>query len=335
MAQAPGASSNPGVPDTTPLPASPPSVLCLLNPHAAGGRGAALREPLARALQAHPEVPLIVPGDAADARASLMRLAPGSRVIVAGGDGTVHQLLPALHARQLELALLPCGTGNDLAKALGLRHLHWRAALRHGLSAPAARMDLGRVQIEQREHLFMSSLTAGFDAAVGARAHAAPGWLRGMPRYLWATLAEIRHLRLYDVQIRADDHLLHEGQVLFASSLNTASYASGMPVAPGARIDDGLLELVRAGRFGRLGALAAMPLLLTGQHLRHPKIALQRFAQLNIRSATPIPLALDGEPIADASEFSVRVLPLALAVVASLDRCRPQAADASPVSGSL
>jgi len=317
MARAARFGSNASVLDAIPTPAAAPATLCLLNPHAAGGRAAALREPLARALQAHPEVPLIVPDDVASARARLMHLAPGSRVIVAGGDGTVHQLLPALHARQLELALLPCGTGNDLALALGLRHLHWRAALRHGLSAPAARMDLGLVQVEQREHLFMSSLTAGFDAAVGARAHAAPGWLRGMPRYLWATLAEIRHLRLYAVQIRADDKQLNEGQVLFASSLNTASYASGMPVAPGARIDDGQLELVRAGRFGRLGALAAMPLLLTGQHLRHPKMAMQGFRRLTVSCASPIPLALDGEPIADAREFSVRVLPLALAAVAA------------------
>lgn len=310
MARPADLGSNPRVPHST----APPATLCLLNPHAAGGRCAALREPLQRALPE--QVPLSVPDDVASARAFLTGLAPGSRVIVAGGDGTVHQLLPALHARQLELALLPCGTGNDLARALGLRHLHWRAALAHGLSAPARRIDLGLVRIEQREHLFMSSLTAGFDAAVGARAHAAPGWLRGMPRYLWATLAEIRRLRLYDMRVRADGRLLHEGQVLFASSLNTETYASGMPVAPGARLDDGLLELVRVGQFGRLGALAAMPLLLTGQHLRHPKIAMQRFAELAITCASPIPLALDGEPIADAREFSVRVLPQALAVVA-------------------
>lgn len=316
-------SSNPEVPNSSSPSNAPRAALCLLNPHARGGRSAALLEPLRQALLAHPNVPLVVPQDIADARARLMQLTPGSRVIVAGGDGTVHQLLPALHARQLELALLPCGTGNDLARALGLRHLHWEAALKHGLSAPARRIDLGQLQIGQREHLFMSSLTAGFDAAVGARAHAAPGWLRGMPRYLWATLAEIRHLRLYQVQLRADGQLLHEGQVLFASSLNTETYASGMPVAPGARIDDALLELVRVGRFGRLGALATMPLLLAGQHLRHPRIAMQRFRELEITCRSPMPLALDGEPIADAGDFKVRVLPQALAVVARTPTTEP------------
>lgn len=301
------------VSDAAPTPAT----LCLLNPHAGGGRAAALLQPLRLALQAHPQVSLQAPDDAAAARDCLMRLAPGSRVIVAGGDGTVHQLLPALHARQLELALLPCGTGNDLARALGLHRWRWQAALRHGLSAPARRVDLGLLQVGQRSHLFLSSLAAGFDAAVGARALGAPGWLRGMPRYLWATLAEIGHLRLHQLRIRADGQLVHEGQVLFASSLNTATYASGMPVAKGARIDDGRLDLVRVGQFGRVGALAAMPLLLAGQHLRHPRIAMQRFERLEIDSPAPLPLALDGEPIAAAAAFTVRVLPQALAVVAA------------------
>lgn len=316
--------SNASVTHALPTPTAPPATLCLLNPHAGGGRAAALLEPLRRALQAHPQVSLQAPGDVHAARACLMRLAPGSRVIVAGGDGTLQQLLPALHARQLELALLPCGTGNDLARALGLRHWNWQAALRHGMSAPARRIDLGLVEFEQGSQLFLSSLAVGFDAAVGARAHTAPGWLRGMPRYLWATLAEIGHLRLYQVRLSVDGRLNHEGQVLFASCLNTPTYASGMPVAPSARIDDGQLELVRVGQFGRLGALAAMPLLLAGQHLRHPRIAMHRFARLEIQSPAPLPLALDGEPMAAAAAFTVRVLPQALAVVAaSPDNIKP------------
>lgn len=309
--------SNAHVPDAIANPSAPPATLCLLNPHAGGGRASALLEPLQHALQEYPQVSFCAPDDVLSARARLMDLAPGSRVIVAGGDGTLHQLLPALHARQLELALLPCGTGNDLARALGLRHWHWQAALRHGLSAPARRIDLGLVEFEHGSQLFLSSLALGFDAAVGARAHAAPRWLRGMPRYLWATLAEIRHLRLYRLQLHADGHLIHEGQILFASSLNTETYASGMPVAPGARIDDGRLELVRVGQFGRLGALAAMPLLLAGLHLRHPRIAMHGFRRLEIDSPTSLPLALDGEPIAASASFSVRVLPQALAVVAA------------------
>lgn len=297
------------------------NAICLLNPHAAGGRCAALREPLQQALQQTPgrsaPVPLIVPQDVPSARAQLAALPRGSRVIVAGGDGTVHQLLPALLAGGHELALLPGGTGNDLARALGLAGLGWREALAHALAAPARPMDLGELVADNgAPQVFMSSLCAGFDAAIGARALRAPAWLRGMPRYLWATLAEIHQLRNYPMRLRVDGQTLPGGELLFASSLNTPSYASGMPVAPGARMDDGLLRLVRVGRFGRLGALAAMPLLLSGQHLRHPRISLQTFRTLEMLGETPLPLALDGEPVPSACALAVRVRPGALAMVA-------------------
>lgn len=178
-------------------------------------------------------------------------------------------------------------------------------------------MDLGELVADGgAPQPFMSSLCVGFDAAIGARAQQAPAWLRGMPRYLWATLAEIGRLRLYPLRAELDGLPVHEGPVLFASCLNTITYASGMPVAPGAEINDGWLELVRVGRFGRLGALCTMPLLLAGWHLRHPRIALLRFQQLRISAEAPLPLALDGEPVPDARELAVRVRPAALSVVA-------------------
>lgn len=294
-----------------PRPVQAPA-LCLLNPHAAGGRCAALAAPLREALD---RVPLFLPDDVAAARERLMSLPPRSRVIVAGGDGTVHQLLPALVERDLELALLPGGTGNDLARALGLNGLDMRGALGHARRGLAGSIDLGQVDAGGRSHLFMSSLALGFDAAVGERALAAPSWLRGMPRYVWATLAEIGKLRRFPVSIRAEGQLLHEGEVLFASSLNTESYASGMPVAPGARIDDGRLELVCVGQYGRLGALAAMPALLMGQHLRLPGIFIRRVQTLQIDSPALLPVALDGEPIPATRSLTLQVRPLALRVV--------------------
>lgn len=287
--------------------------LCLLNPHAANGRCAALAEPLRAALS---QVPLVLPDNVAAARQRLLALPEGSRVLVAGGDGTVHQLLPALVERRLQLALLPSGTGNDLARALGLARLSWREALAHARGAPASPMDLGELTTPgAAPRLFMSSLTAGFDAAIALRAHAAPKWLRGQPRYLWATLVEIGRLRVQRLRVEADGAVLHDGPLLFASSLNTPTYGSGMPAAPGARVDDGELQLLLAGAFGRLGALAMMPLLLSGLHLRHPKVALSGFRALHLGSAQPIPLAVDGEPLPSAADVTVRLRPAALQVV--------------------
>ena len=293
-------------------PALTPS-LCLLNPHAANGRCAALAAPLREAL---PGVPLVLPENVASARQRLLALPEGSRVIVAGGDGTVHQLLPALVARRLQLAILPGGTGNDLARALGLAGMSWREALTHAQRAPATAMDLGEITTpESGAQLFMSSLAAGFDGAIAIRAQAAPNWLRGQPRYLWATLSEIGRLRVYPMRVEADGVLVSDGPMLFASSLNTSTYGSGMPAAPGARIDDGELQLLRVGAFGRLGALAMMPLLLTGLHLRHGKVSLSSFKTLRLTAPKPVPLAVDGEPLPLATDIAVRVQPQALSVV--------------------
>lgn len=312
MARGCGRGFNAGVTAPAPMPACAPA-LCLLNPHAANGRCAALAAPLREAL---PQVPLVLPDDIASARQQLLALPEGSRVLVAGGDGTVHQLLPALLARRLQLALLPGGTGNDLARALGLGPLGWRDALAHAQQAPAVPMDLGELVVAGGSaQPFMSSLAAGFDAAIARRAQAAPRWLRGQPRYLWATLNEISRLRVHPLRLEADGALLHDGPMLFASSLNTPSYGSGMPVAPGARIDDGTLALLRVGAFGRLGALAMMPLLLSGQHLRHPRVRLSHFKTLRLRSPAPVPLALDGEPLPPAADLTVTVRPAALQVV--------------------
>ena len=291
-----------------------PSTLVLLNPHAAGGRAKRLIPVLTEALRTMP-ASLAVAADVDDATARLRALPAGSRVVVAGGDGTVQRLLPALLETDLEMALLPCGTGNDTARALGLHRLEWRAALRHALVAPAQRIDIGIAEHDRAQTPFISSLCAGFDGAVSMRAQHAPPWLRGMPRYLWATLAQIAVLRPWHLRVTCDGEVVHQGAALFASTLNTPTYGSGMPAAPAARIDDGRLDLLLAGRFGRLGALAMMPLLMSGQHLRHSRVRSLPFTTLRIESDEPLPLAADGEPLPASRQLVVRTLPALLATV--------------------
>ncbi len=292
----------------------------LLNPHAAGGRAAAWSPRIAAHLRANaPGASLHCADSVAQALALLQGWPPGSRVVLAGGDGTLHQMLPALLARGHSLALLPCGTGNDTARAFGLYGMRWSAALDFGLRAPALATDLGQITqttaAGQRITHFISSLAAGFDAAVAQRALRAPGWLRGMPRYLYATLAELAALRRFRLRVTAGERLLHQGDTLFASVLNTRSYGSGMPIAPQARLDDGQLDLVVAGSFGRAGALAMMPLLLSGQHPRHPRVGLFAVQALRIEASPALPLAADGEALPDATDIEVRVLPGALPAV--------------------
>ncbi len=301
----------------------------LLNPHAAGGRAAALARPLSDWLAEHaPGTGLRIEQALEPARAALGACAPGTRVVLIGGDGSVQHMLAPLVERGLELALVPLGSGNDCARALGLARFRgrWQAALRHALAAPARPIDLGRWRdLDTPEEArsggwFASSLAAGFDAAIAIAARGSPRWLIGLPRYLAATLAELARLepRMLALEWTGADgrHGRQDAApCLFASVLNTASYGAGMPAAPGARIDDGAFELLVAGRFDRLGALAMLPLLLAGQHLRHARVRLERCTQVRIESDRPLPLAADGEPLEPARRIELALCPRALRAV--------------------
>ncbi|MBX3590122.1 MAG: hypothetical protein KF755_04350 [Burkholderiaceae bacterium] len=295
-------------------PAGP--ALVLLNPCAAGGRAWRLADPLRKQLNSvAPAAAFAVVDDVERARALLLERPEGSRAVLIGGDGTVHRLLPALVERKLSLGLVPVGSGNDLARALGLRGLAWPDALALALHGPASGCDLGELVTEHGAWPFASSVEAGFDAAIARRAAEGPQWLRGLPRYLWATLGELAALRRRRLRVIVDGELVHDGDALFASTLNTPTYGAGMPAVPGARIDDGRLDLLIAGRFGRLGTLLMLPRLLAGRHLGHPEVRTAPFTQLRVECVAEMPLAADGEPLAGARAVAVRVMPGALQAV--------------------
>jgi diacylglycerol kinase (ATP) len=285
-------------------------VQVLLNAAAGGGRADALVAPMRDWLRRHhPTVGLTRTVSAGEARRVIGEAARGSRIVVVGGDGTLHQLLPALLDGAHEVALVAAGSGDDSARALGLRGLAWPRALSRALLAESVAADIGWLtttgSATPESRPFFSSLCAGFDAAVAQRA--ARGALRGLPRYLLATLAEVMALRRHTLRIEADDALLYEGEALFASSLNTASYGGGMPAVPSARIDDGALDLLLAKDLGRTGVLVMLPRLLMGWHLGHRRVLHRRFQKLRISASTALPLAADGEPLAAARELTLRV----------------------------
>lgn len=305
--------------------------LVLLNPHAQGGRAARMLPALKAWLHAHsPEVTLSAPSTLAESLALLGSLPVGSRVVAVGGDGTLNRWLPAVLERQLTLGLVPMGSGNDSARGLGLHNMPWPEALAHALTAQAQALDTGLASwtdMQGHEHHtpFLSSLTAGFDSAVGLRALNGPPWLRGLPRYLWATLSELLHLKVWDLQVHSDGQLIHQEPALFASSLNTPTFGSGIPAVPQARMDDGRLDLLWAGSFSRLGALLMLPRLLMGWHLSHKRIDSIPFQTLKIACASGVPLAADGEYLGLAKQVTVRNVPASLQIVSHHMARKPQA----------
>lgn len=292
--------------------------LVLVNPQAQGGRVRRLLPAIRQALDTLTPLPrLQAPETVEQSLDVLMHEPQGSRVVVVGGDGTFNRWLPALLARSFSVGLVPLGSGNDLARALGLNRRDWRQALADALHARPRPIDTGlAVWSDARGDTFRtpfaSSLTCGFDSAVGLRALQGPRWLRGLPRYLWATLAEWRQLRHWSAQGQADGQPLTGGPMLFTSVLNTPTFGSGLPAVPHARIDDGQLDWLRAGPFGPWATLRMLPTLMSGRHLGHPMVQTGRFSQLDLQSSEGLPLAADGEWLGVARQLRVSVQPASL-----------------------
>jgi len=291
--------------------------LVLLNPFAGGGRALRLEPEIRTRLRTdHPGARLVVAPSVEECHRLIEDTEPDSRIVVIGGDGSINRLLPALVRSERELGIVPLGSGNDVARALGLFGKPWPEALQHALTAPSAVMDAGVVTYGDSEVPFLACCTCGFDSAVALRAINGPRWLRGLPRYLLATLRELIALRHWSLTVFCEGRPLRAGIALFASALNTPTFGSGIPAVPHAAIDDARLDLLVAGEFSRASAMVMLPRLLRGRHLADPRIHSNPFASVEIRATPDVPIAVDGEYLGAAAQLTIDVLPASLRVVA-------------------
>jgi len=119
--------------------------LILINPLAAGGRALKLLPDIQAWCESHystsMSIQISAPETITSALAVLSNLPAQSRVVVVGGDGTLHQMLPGLLQGQHEVGLVPYGSGNDCARAWGLHSMSWQDALAFALTGQAQGID--------------------------------------------------------------------------------------------------------------------------------------------------------------------------------------------------
>lgn len=235
---------------------------------------------------------------------------PGSRVVAVGGDGTVHEVLQGLVGSDKILGVVPIGSGNDFARLAHLHRLDLPHSLQVALEGPPERFDLGEVN----GYPYGASLGIGLDAAVARAALKAPTFLRGMPRYLYSLFGVLKDLELPYLELEVDGEQVYAGPSLLAAAMNGKTYGGGIPITPWAEPQDGLLALLVAGPFSRLGVLSILPRTLFGRHVGHPRIHRFQGATLRLRFDRPVPAHADGELLEPQSLYEVRVLPKALQV---------------------
>ena len=220
--------------------------------------------------------------------------------LIFGGDGTVHRYLPELYRRKIPMLVVPKGSGNDFAKALGIANERaalraWREFCTSG-GKNVREIDLGVVTKDDQETLFCCVAGAGLDAAANARANRMPPWLRGTAGYLLAALQSIVSFEPAEFTIDGSEHAIRRGGFFIAAG-NAHRYGRGMRVTPRAELDDGLLDVCFVGAMSKTKLLFAVPTIFFGAHLRIRQVDYFQAQRVSIATGRPLDVYADGEYI--------------------------------------
>jgi YegS/Rv2252/BmrU family lipid kinase len=242
------------------------------------------------------------------------------RMLVAGGDGTLSEVVTGLVsaglAGRVPIGVLPLGTGGDFPRTLGLsRDLD--GALARIASGRERLVDAGRARFADaqggaREACFVNVASFGISAVVDEIVNRTTKALGGTVSFLIGAVRAILAYECGDVRLRVDGALVHEGPAVLATAANGRYFGGGMHVAPEARLDDGLLDVVVLSEVPKLDLLRKLPLVYRGTHLRDPAVKLYRGRLIEAEAAPgQVALELDGEPLG-ALPATFELLPRAL-----------------------
>ena len=238
------------------------------------------------------------------------------QVIVAGGDGSIHEAVNGLlrASRGATLGVIPTGTGNDFAKAADIP-LDWETATRllaDRIVAGTAprRLDVGKMN----DRYFANGAGIGLDAKVTALARSYR-WPKGDIVYLLAIFrALFDSLSTPRMRIEADGFEWNDALTL--ASVSNGPWIGGMfHIAPMADNADGQFELLIAKPVTRRRIMKLLPKLMNGTHIGEPEIVHAQVTQLTIRADGPVPSHLDGEVQPEMDEFNIEILPERLRLI--------------------
>lgn len=293
-------------------------IVLAVNPAAAFGRHALAGDEAARSLRAAGLDVVVLRRNSMDALREAVdeALRVGAEaLVVVGGDGMVHLGVNSLAGTRLPLGIVPVGTGNDVARMLGLPLQDVAGACASVISALAGGgrvLDAGRITAGGQTTWFAGAVSAGFDAAVNERANSWR-WPHGTLRYTLAMLRELGSFRAINYTVTADGATWRQGAMLI-SVANGQSIGGGMRIVPDAAPDDGLLDLFIVKPLSRLAFLAVFPKVFSGRHTSHPAVEIRRVRSVRVVAENVVAYA-DGERIG-LLPLDIEVVPRALRVLA-------------------
>lgn len=233
------------------------------------------------------------------------------RVAIAGGDGSIHHAIQELVGSDTALAPIPLGRGNDFAASVGIPE-EFSFAMTLALEGRTRAVDVGRAG----DTYFAVNCGAGVDslAAQLANRQRVFGGSLGYPLAAAAALAGFRRTE-YSIDF---DGVAWKGPGMALIVANCWRFGGGMKIAPEAKVDDGLLDLVWIKKAFKPRLLPLLAKVYKGTHLDHPAVSMARSARVEFCVSRKLPLYGDGEPMEEVGKevVTVEVVPQALHVVA-------------------
>lgn len=234
--------------------------------------------------------------------------ADGEIPVVVSGDGLIGKVGGVLAGGGVPLGVIPGGRGNDLARVVGIP-ADPAGAVAVLAAGHRRRIDVG----EANGKRFLCIASLGFDSDANRIANEARA-VKGPLVYAYAALKALwlwRHAR-FDVTIDGGSRRFNGYSVIVA---NSSAYGGGMFVAPDARLDDGVFDVVTTGEVSKVTFLRNLPKVFKGTHLAEPEVDVVRGARVEVSADRPFAVYADGDHLTDLPA-SMRVIPSALELIA-------------------
>ena len=205
-----------------------------------------------------------------------LKIAAGGfeKVVAIGGDGLVNLCLQEVAERDIALAVIPAGTGNDFARAVG-SHKKSVAEIFNAVQfhKPIA-IDLGLITGDFGKRWYVQVLSTGFDALVNKFANRI-SWPRGQIKYTLATIFTLARFKPIEYEITIDDKQFKQDFMLL-SVANGETYGGGMRICPNASNSDGVFDILLVHPVSKIVLLTIFPKVFAGKHIPHPRIEIIR-----------------------------------------------------------
>ena len=299
-------------------------IVVAINPSASFGKSSGVGPQVVSALTAlgHDVVGLSEPTYAQLVAAGRKAVAEKpDAVVVVGGDGMVNLGANLVATTGIPFGIVPSGTGNDMARALGIPYDNTPVAidmLVEALTRPAMDIDAGLITHTdsetglEKKTWFACMVSAGFDAIVNERANNMR-WPKGPRRYILALAIELIKLRTINYEIELDGVKSSTAAALISVG-NGVSLGGGMKVTPDAMLDDGLFDVLVVEPLSRIAFLRIFPRVYRGEHLSDPRVTVRRASRVRINAENVVAFG-DGERLG-ALPIDIELVSGALSVLA-------------------